>query len=60
MSGSGKTVTQEYLISQLSKEGYNIVQSSTFTTKCFTLDKEGTNTWRYAKAGSKVSRGNFA
>ena len=24
------------------------------TIKGFTMDKEGTNTWRYAKAGSKV------
>jgi molybdopterin-guanine dinucleotide biosynthesis protein B len=54
MSGSGKTVTLEYLISQLSKEGYNIGSIKHVHHKGFTMDKEGTNTWRYAKAGSKV------
>ena len=54
MSGSGKTVTLEYLISQLSKKGYRIGSVKHVHHKGFTMDKEGTNTWRYAKAGSKV------
>ena len=54
MSGSGKTVTLEYLITQLSKEGYKIGSIKHVHHKGFTMDKEGTNTWRYAKAGSKV------
>jgi molybdopterin-guanine dinucleotide biosynthesis protein B len=53
-SGSGKTVTLEYLISQLSAEGYQIGSIKHVHHKGFTMDKEGTNTWRYAKAGSKV------
>ena len=54
VSGSGKTVTLEYLISRLSKEGYQIGSIKHVHHKGFTMDREGTNTWRYAKAGSKV------
>lgn len=54
MSGSGKTVTLEYLISRLSAEGFKIGSIKHVHHKGFTMDREGTNTWRYAKAGSKV------
>jgi molybdopterin-guanine dinucleotide biosynthesis adapter protein len=54
VSGSGKTVTLEYLVSQLSAEGYKIGSIKHVHHKGFTMDKEGTNTWRYAKAGAKV------
>jgi len=54
VSGSGKTVTLEYLISHLSTEGYKIGSIKHVHHKGFTMDKEGTNTWRYAQAGSKV------
>jgi molybdopterin-guanine dinucleotide biosynthesis protein B len=54
VSGSGKTVTLEYLIGQLSAEGYKIGSIKHIHHKGFTIDKEGTNTWRYAKAGAKV------
>jgi molybdopterin-guanine dinucleotide biosynthesis protein B len=54
VSGSGKTVTLEYLISHLSAEGYQIGTIKHVHHKGFTMDKEGTNTWRYAKAGSKL------
>ncbi len=53
-SGSGKTVTLEYLISKLSTEGYQVGSIKHVHHKGFTMDKEGTNTWRYAKAGAKV------
>jgi molybdopterin-guanine dinucleotide biosynthesis protein MobB len=53
-SGSGKTVTLEYLIGKLSAEGYQIGSIKHVHHKGFTMDKEGTNTWRYAKAGAKV------
>ena len=53
-SGSGKTVTLEYVISRLSAEGYKIGSIKHVHHKGFTMDKEGTNTWRYANAGSKV------
>jgi molybdopterin-guanine dinucleotide biosynthesis adapter protein len=54
VSGSGKTVTLEYLIDKLSCEGYKIGSIKHVHHKGFTMDKEGTNTWRYAKAGAKV------
>jgi molybdopterin-guanine dinucleotide biosynthesis protein B len=53
-SGSGKTVTLEYLISQLSVEGYKIGAIKHIHHNDFTIDTEGKNTWRYAKAGAKV------
>jgi molybdopterin-guanine dinucleotide biosynthesis protein MobB len=53
-SGSGKTFTLEYLIAQLSGQGYRIGSIKHVHHKGFTMDKEGTNTWRYAKAGAKV------
>lgn len=54
VSGSGKTVTLEYLVGKLSAEGYKIGTIKHVHHKGFTMDKEGTNTWRYAKAGAKV------
>lgn len=54
VSGSGKTVTLEYLVSKLSEQGYKIGSIKHVHHKGFTMDKEGTNTWRYAKAGAKV------
>jgi molybdopterin-guanine dinucleotide biosynthesis protein MobB len=53
-SGSGKTTTIEYLVSNLASEGYRIGAIKHIYHKGFKIDKEGTNTWRYAKAGSKV------
>jgi molybdopterin-guanine dinucleotide biosynthesis protein B len=53
-SGSGKTTTLEYLISNLTTEGYKIGAIKHIHLQNFTLDKEGTNTWRYAKAGAKI------
>jgi len=53
-SGSGKTTTLEFLISRLSAEGYKIGAVKHVHHEGFTMDKEGTNTWRYTQAGSKV------
>ena len=53
-SGSGKTTTLEYLISHLSAEGYKIGSIKHIHHEGFTMDKEGTDSWRYAKVGSKV------
>jgi molybdopterin-guanine dinucleotide biosynthesis protein B len=53
-SGSGKTTTLEFLISRLSAEGYKIGSVKHVHHEGFTMDTEGTNTWRYAQAGSKV------
>ncbi len=53
-SGSGKTTTIEYLINRFTTEGYNVGAIKHIHHQDFTMDKEGTNTWRYAAAGSKV------
>jgi molybdopterin-guanine dinucleotide biosynthesis protein MobB len=55
ISGSGKTTTLEYLISQLSSEGYKIGAIKHIHREGFTIDREGTNTWRFTKAGSKIT-----
>ncbi len=54
-SGSGKTTTLEFLISHLSSEGYKIGAIKHIHREGFTIDREGSNTWRYTKAGSKVT-----
>jgi molybdopterin-guanine dinucleotide biosynthesis adapter protein len=43
------------LISNLTEEGYNIGAIKHIHRENFTIDKEGTNTWRFSKAGSKVT-----
>jgi len=53
-SGSGKTVTIEYLVRQLSAEGYAVGVIKHVHHKGFTIDTEGKNTWRYAQAGATV------
>lgn len=53
-SGSGKTTTLEYLINCFSEEGYSVGAVKHIHHKDFSIDREGTNTWRYAQAGSKV------
>jgi len=55
VSGSGKTTTLEYLISELSSEGYKVGAIKHIHREGFTIDKEGTNTWRFSKAGSKIT-----
>jgi molybdopterin-guanine dinucleotide biosynthesis protein MobB len=53
-SGSGKTTVIEYLISHFSSEGYSIGAIKHIHHDNFSIDKENTNTWRYAHAGSQV------
>lgn len=55
ISGSGKTTTLEYLISHLSSEGYRVGAIKHIHREGFTIDKEGTNTWRFSKAGAKIT-----
>jgi molybdopterin-guanine dinucleotide biosynthesis protein MobB len=43
------------LVSKLASEGYRIGAIKHIYHKGFKIDKEGTNTWRYTKAGSKVT-----
>jgi len=53
-SGSGKTTTIEYLISRLTGEGVSVGAVKHVHHKGFTMDTEGKNTWRFAKAGAKT------
>jgi molybdopterin-guanine dinucleotide biosynthesis adapter protein len=55
ISGSGKTTTLEYLIAHLSSEGYKVGAIKHIHRENFTIDREGTNTWRFSKAGSKIT-----
>lgn len=55
VSGSGKTTTLEFLISSLTKQGYKVGAIKHIHQENFTIDKEGTNTWRFSKAGSKIA-----
>ena len=55
ISGSGKTTAIETLISQLSRQGYRVSAIKHIHQVGFTIDKEGTNTWRFSKAGSKIT-----
>ena len=55
ISGSGKTTTVEYLISQLSSIGYRIGAIKHIHREAFTIDTEGTNTWRFSHAGAKIT-----
>lgn len=55
ISGSGKTTALEYLISHLSSEGYRVGAIKHIHREGFTIDKKGTNTWRFSKAGSKIT-----
>ncbi|NLE06137.1 MAG: molybdopterin-guanine dinucleotide biosynthesis protein B [Crenarchaeota archaeon] len=51
---SGKTTTIEYLVSRLTKEGFSVGTIKHIHHE-FTIDKQGTNTWRHMQAGSKVT-----
>jgi molybdopterin-guanine dinucleotide biosynthesis protein B len=51
-SNSGKTTAVEALIKGLSKRGYTVASAKHIPDPEFTIDKEGKDTWRYAKAGA--------
>jgi len=53
--GSGKTTTIEYLISRLSDEGYKVGSIKHVHHPDFSIDTEGTDTWRHTRAGSIVT-----
>jgi len=53
-SGSGKTSTIEYMISNLSREGFSVGTIKHVHEPDFTIDTRGKDTWRYGKAGAKV------
>ncbi|HDQ59847.1 MAG TPA: molybdopterin-guanine dinucleotide biosynthesis protein B, partial [Candidatus Woesearchaeota archaeon] len=51
-SNSGKTTAVEALIKGLTKKGYTVVSVKHIPNPKFTIDTEGKDTWRYAKAGA--------
>jgi molybdopterin-guanine dinucleotide biosynthesis protein B len=51
-SNSGKTTAVEALIKGLSKRGYTVASAKHIPDPEFTIDTEGKDTWRYAKAGA--------
>jgi molybdopterin-guanine dinucleotide biosynthesis protein B len=53
-SGSGKTTTIEYLISRFSAKGLRVGAVKHIHHQDFSIDKAGTNTWRFAQAGAGV------
>jgi molybdopterin-guanine dinucleotide biosynthesis protein B len=54
-SGSGKTTTIEYLTSRLSEEGYRVGSIKHIHHPDFSIDTEGTDTWRHTHAGAIVT-----
>ena len=53
-SESGKTTAVEALIRGLSKRGYTVASAKHIPEPEFTIDTEGKDTWRYAKAGASA------
>ena len=52
--GSGKTSTVEVLVRELTKKGYKVATVKHIPEENFTIDTEGKDTWRHAKAGAKM------
>jgi molybdopterin-guanine dinucleotide biosynthesis protein B len=53
-SKSGKTTAIEVLIQGLTKQGYTVASAKRIPEPKFTIDTEGKDTWRHAKAGANT------
>lgn len=53
-SKSGKTTAVEALIKGLTKRGYTVASAKRIPEPEFTIDTEGKDTWRHAKAGASA------
>ncbi len=53
-SQSGKTTAIEVLLKGLTKKGYKIGSAKHIPEQGFTIDSEGKDTWRHAKAGAST------
>ncbi|MGB9022633.1 MAG: molybdopterin-guanine dinucleotide biosynthesis protein B, partial [Candidatus Bathyarchaeia archaeon] len=53
-SNSGKTTAAECIISGLTRKGLRVGSIKHIHHPDFTIDTEETDTWRHARAGSKV------
>jgi molybdopterin-guanine dinucleotide biosynthesis protein B len=51
---SGKTTTVECVVSGLTRKGYRVGSIKHIHHSDFTIDTEGTDTWRHAQAGSRI------
>lgn len=51
-SNSGKTTAVEAIIKGLTEKGYTVASAKRIPESEFTIDTEGKDTWRHAKAGS--------
>ena len=51
---SGKTTTIELLVKDLAHRGYKVAVAKCIPEPDFTIDTEGKDTWRFARAGAKV------
>lgn len=55
VSKSGKTTTIEYLVSRLVKDGYKVGSIKHIHHPDFSIDTEGTDTWRHIHAGARIT-----
>jgi len=53
-SESGKTTAMEAIINGLTKQGYTVASAKRIPEPEFTIDTEGKDTWRQAKAGAST------
>ncbi|WP_456474689.1 molybdopterin-guanine dinucleotide biosynthesis protein B [Candidatus Pyrohabitans sp.] len=53
-SNSGKTTVIEHLVAELVKRGYSVATIKHIPKANFTVDKEGSDTWKHARAGAGV------
>jgi molybdopterin-guanine dinucleotide biosynthesis protein B len=51
---SGKTTTIEILTQELTRRGYKIAVVKHIPEPDFTIDKEGKDTWRFARSGAEI------
>jgi molybdopterin-guanine dinucleotide biosynthesis protein B len=51
---SGKTVTIEALTRELTNRGYIVATAKHIPEPNFTIDKEGKDTWRFARSGARI------
>jgi molybdopterin-guanine dinucleotide biosynthesis protein MobB len=51
---SGKTTTIELLTKELTRRGYRVAVAKHISEPDFSIDKEGKDTWRYARAGART------
>ncbi len=53
-SDSGKTTVIEHLVAELKKRGYQVATIKHIPKTNFTVDREGSDTWKHARAGAGV------